>query len=86
MARYPLSIRYSPLWSVLAGPCPLGLARACGQVRQVSEVAGVREGGAGKAAGGDGNGRGRTVINSAAVSEGMPGIGAEIGYFEAARR
>jgi|ERR1700677_481050 len=73
------------------GPCPQARARPAREGVRPSE-AGERGGwrlaraGTGKAAGGDGKGRGRTVISSAAASEGMPGIGAEIGYFEAARR
>src|ERR1700733_8077482 len=67
-------------YQVLAPPGPRSQARACrpregvrpGDGWCAGRLAGARAG-AGKAAGGGGKARGRTVINSAAVSDGMRG-------------
>jgi hypothetical protein len=59
VASYPCSTRFSPGWSVPAGPCLPGPAEACGQVRADARGLAGREAGAGKAADGGGKARGR---------------------------
>jgi hypothetical protein len=71
-----VSVQYQVLspWPVPAGPRPSGPREGVrpGEGRRARRLAGARAG-AGKAAGVAGKARGRTVINSAAVSDGMRG-------------